>query len=153
MVNSDDNTIISHNYEEFQVILSRLDVSFNFFRLNFDLSKTHFQGFGYCEVIQIFLFAKQIDLTVTQLFDSIYQLGFYMSDTIGVNHEIYFASRFNSDSLKYELKILCWNHNNLQFSTTLIRSILLTRSVLLHLFGIQSIIDCTNLINFKLILN
>ena len=66
MVNSDDSTIVSHNYEEFQAILSRLDVSFNYFRLKFNLSKTHFQRFGNCEVMQILLFDEQIDLTVTQ---------------------------------------------------------------------------------------
>ena len=66
MVNSDDSTIVSHNYEEFQAILSRLDVSFNYFRLKFDLSNTHFQRFGNYEVMQILLFDEQIDLTVTQ---------------------------------------------------------------------------------------
>ena len=66
MVNSDDSTIVSHNYEEFQAILSRLDVSFNYFRLKFDLSKTHFQRFENSDFMQILLFDDQIDLTITQ---------------------------------------------------------------------------------------
>ena len=66
MVNSDDSTIVSHNYEEFQAILSRLDVSFNYFMLKFDLSKTHFQRFENSDVMQILLFDEQIDLTITQ---------------------------------------------------------------------------------------